>query len=79
MDFDELDKRMRVFETAHDHCVLPGVFMAARVDGRNFTRLTKDVHNFNAPFDEQIRDYMIDTTRHFNAVWFPHYIRLYAK
>jgi tRNA(His) guanylyltransferase len=35
MDFDELNKRLRVYETADDHCVLPGLFMVARVDGRN--------------------------------------------
>lgn len=40
MKFDELEKRMRIFETAHDHCVLPELFMVARIDGRNFTRLT---------------------------------------
>ena len=64
MDFDKLDKRMRIYETAHDYCVLPGIFMVARVDGRNFTRLTKEIHPFKVPFDEQMRDYMIDTTRH---------------
>lgn len=32
MDFDSFDKRMRVFETAHDHCVLPGIWMVARLD-----------------------------------------------
>ncbi|MAG56343.1 MAG: guanylyltransferase [Planctomycetes bacterium] len=64
MKFDELDLRMRVYETAHDHCVLPGLFIAARIDGRNFTRLTKDVHKFEAPFDERFRDYMVDTTAH---------------
>jgi tRNA(His) 5'-end guanylyltransferase len=64
MDFDELDKRMRVFETAHDHCVLPGIFMVARIDGRNFTRLTRELHPFAAPFDERMRDHMVDTTRH---------------
>jgi hypothetical protein len=42
MKFDELDARMRVFETAHDHSVLPGLFMVVRLDGRGFTRLTKD-------------------------------------
>jgi tRNA(His) 5'-end guanylyltransferase len=42
MKFDELDRRMRVFETAHDLCVLPGLRMVARLDGRNFTRLTKE-------------------------------------
>ena len=40
MTFDELDERMRVFETAADYCVLPGIFMVARLDGRSFTRLT---------------------------------------
>lgn len=64
MKFDELDARMRVFETAHDYSVLPGVYMVARIDGRNFTRLTKDVHRFQAPFDERVRDMMVETTTH---------------
>jgi tRNA(His) 5'-end guanylyltransferase len=55
---------MRVFETAHDHKVLPGLYMVARLDGRNFTRLTKEVHTFAAPYDERFRDYMIATTEH---------------
>jgi tRNA(His) guanylyltransferase len=64
MKFDDLDRRMRVFETAHDYCVLPGVYMVARLDGRSFTRLTKDIHKFDAPYDERFRDYMLETTRH---------------
>lgn len=64
MKFDELDARMRVYETSHDHCVLPGLFMVARIDGRGFTRLTKEVHQFEAPFDERFRDYMVETTMH---------------
>ena len=64
MTFDELDIRMRVFETAHNLCVLPGLFMVARLDGRSFTRLTKEVHKFAAPFDEQFRDHMVATTEH---------------
>jgi tRNA(His) guanylyltransferase len=62
--FDELDSRMRVFETAHDHCVLPGLYIIARLDGRSFTRLTKDVHKFEAPFDERFRDMMLATVEH---------------
>lgn len=74
MKFTELDKKMRVFETAHDHCVLPNMYMVARIDGRNFTRLTKDVHQFKAPFDERFRDYMVDTVKHlmtcgFNVIY----------
>ncbi|MBL1179108.1 tRNA(His) guanylyltransferase Thg1 family protein [Pantanalinema sp. GBBB05] len=64
MKFEELDTRLRVFETAHDLCVLPGIFMVARIDGRNFTRLTKETHKFEAPFDAQFRDYMVATVEH---------------
>jgi tRNA(His) guanylyltransferase len=64
MKFDELDAKMRVFETAHDICVLPKMFMVARLDGRSFTRLTKEVHQFEAPFDERMRNMMVETTRH---------------
>lgn len=64
MQFDELDTKMRVFETAHDHCVLPGLFMVARLDGRSFTRLTRQRHRFTAPFDERFRDMMVTTTEH---------------
>jgi tRNA(His) guanylyltransferase len=62
MTFDELDQKMRVFETAADYCVLPELFMVARLDGRSFTRLTKEVCQFAAPFDERFRDLMVATT-----------------
>ena len=61
MKFDELDQKMRVFETAADLCVLPGLYMVARLDGRSFTRLTKDVCQFESPFDERFRDLMVST------------------
>jgi tRNA(His) guanylyltransferase len=79
MNFDELDERMRVYETAHDHSVLPGMFMVARLDGRGFTRLTKgprrrqstltgdpleEPHRFDAPFDPRFSEVMVHTTRH---------------
>ena len=64
MRFNDVDARLRVFETAHDHCALPGLYLVARLDGRGFTRLTKEVHPFEAPFDERMRDYMVETTRH---------------
>lgn len=64
MKFDELDAKLRIFETADDYCVLPGIYMVARIDGRSFTRLTKEVHKFKAPFDEKFRDYMVATTEH---------------
>ena len=64
MKFDELETRLRIFETAHDHSILPGIFMVARLDGRTFTRLTKEIHQFEAPYDLRFRDYMIETVKH---------------
>lgn len=64
MKFDDLDKRMRIFETAHDHHVLPGLYMVARIDGRTFTRLTREIHQFEAPYDVKFRDHMLGTTQH---------------
>jgi len=64
MKFDDLDKQMRVFEISQDHCVLPGIYMVARLDGRNFTKLTKEVCDFEAPFDLRFRNYMISTVKH---------------
>jgi tRNA(His) guanylyltransferase len=64
MRFDDLDRKMRVFETAHDHCVLPGLLMVARVDGRAFTHFTRDVCPMEKPFDARFRDAMLDTAAH---------------
>lgn len=64
MKFDDLDAKMRVYETAQDRCVLPEMYMVARIDGRGFTRLTKEVHHFEAPFDEKFRNLMTETVKH---------------
>lgn len=74
MKFDDLDLKMRVYETAQDRYVLPEMYMVARIDGRNFTKLTKEVHKFKAPFDEVFRDYMVETLKHlmtcgFNVIY----------
>jgi tRNA(His) 5'-end guanylyltransferase len=70
MKFDELDEKMRVFETAHDYYVVPGVFIVARIDGRSFTKLTKERHQFEAPFDERFRDMMLATVEHLMSCGF---------
>jgi len=64
MKFDDLDAKMRRFETAHDFCVLPGIFIVARMDGRGFTRLTKEIHQFETPYDVRFRDHMVATVGH---------------
>ncbi len=64
MKFSELDRRMRIFETASDQCVLPGIYMVARIDGRHFHTLTKESGKFEVPFDEKFRDLMVGTVEH---------------
>lgn len=64
MKFDDLDNRMRIYETSADYCVLPEIYIVARLDGRNFTRLTKEIEKFEAPFDIKFRDIMVETTKH---------------
>ena len=64
MKFDDLDSKMRVFETAQDQFVLPEVYMVARLDGRGFTKLTKVEMDFERPFDVRFRDAMVNTVKH---------------
>lgn len=64
MKFDDLDARLRVFETTSDQCVLPDIYIVVRLDGRGFTRLTKEVWQLEAPFDVRFRDIMLETTEH---------------
>lgn len=63
MKFAEFDQMMRVYEESLDQYILPDMYMVARLDGRSFTRLTKRVCRFEAPFDIAFRDLMINTVR----------------
>ena len=63
MNFDELDSKMRVYEESLDQALLPELYMVARLDGNRFTRLTKEVCKFEAPFDIRFRDMMIETVK----------------
>jgi len=64
LKFDKLDQKMRMYEQSMDQSILPEIYMVARIDGRNFTRLTKEICQFEAPFDNQFRDHMIFTVKH---------------
>lgn len=70
MKFNSLDKKMRIYETAHDHSILPELYIVARIDGRCFTRLTKEVHKFDAPYDIRFRDIMVKTVEHLMSCGF---------
>ena len=63
MNFDVLDKKMRVYEQSLDQTVLQDLYLVARLDGRSFTRLTKEICQFEAPFDVRFRDMMVNTVK----------------
>lgn len=63
MNFDELDSKLRVYEQSLDQCIIPDMFLVARLDGNRFTRLTKEICKFEAPFDERFRDMMTHTVK----------------
>ena len=63
MNLRELDTKMRAFE-ADDNGVVPlGLYVVARLDGRGFGRLARDVFGFSGPYDEQYRDHMVATAQ----------------
>jgi len=63
MRFDDFDKEMRVYEESLDQFILPDMYIVTRLDGRSFTRLTKEVCKFEAPFDVKFRDLMVETVK----------------
>ena len=64
MRFDDLDKIMRTYEESLDQYIEPEKFIIARLDGRSFTKLTKETCDFKRPFDEKFRDLMVGTVMH---------------
>ncbi len=63
MKFDDFDQEMRIYEESLDQYILPELYIAVRLDGRSFTRLTKEVCRFEAPFDIRFRDLMVNTVK----------------
>ena len=63
MKFEDLDKEMRTYEESLDQFILPDMYITARLDGRSFTRLTKEICQFEAPFDIRFRNLMVETAK----------------
>ena len=63
MNFDDFDSEMRVYEQSLDQYISQDIYIAVRLDGRSFTRLTKRVCKFEKPFDVKFRNLMVDTVR----------------
>lgn len=63
MNFEELDNKMRIYERSIDQFIFPEMYLVARLDGRNFSRLTKEICHFEIPFDEHFRNMMVNTVK----------------
>lgn len=60
MEAGSLETRMRALESAQDARLPASVHVVARLDGRGFTRLTKQLLELERPFDVRFRDAMLD-------------------
>jgi tRNA(His) 5'-end guanylyltransferase len=54
----ELEERMRAREWFHSLTLLPGAWAVVRVDGRSFSRFTRD--RFDKPFDPRFSTLMVE-------------------
>ena len=63
MTFNEFDTKMRVYEKSLDQIIPPENYILARIDGRNFTRLTKEICQFETPFDKRFNQMMVQTVK----------------
>ena len=65
MKFSELDRKMRGYERSMDRALPGNQFLAARLDGRGFTRLTKETcRDLERPFDIRFNEAMVATVSH---------------
>ena len=64
MKFDDFDKQMRGFEESLNERVADLDWIVLRLDGRGFTKLTKEVLDFTRPFDLRFHTAMQKTCEH---------------
>ncbi len=64
MNFELLNQKMRKYEQSLDVKIPPELYLAVRIDGRSFTRLTKEQCPMEAPFDMRFRDCMVGTVKY---------------
>ncbi|MBL1222930.1 hypothetical protein JET18_18900 [Chryseobacterium sp. L7] len=70
MKFEEIEILMRKNEILSEQYILPGNFIIVRLDGKGFTKLTKEKLNLEKPFDERFHQAMTATTQHLFTVGF---------
>jgi tRNA(His) guanylyltransferase len=64
MKFDDLDRQMRRFEASLDQFAPQDHYIVARLDGRGFTKLTKETLAFKRPFDTRFHEAMVQVCEH---------------
>lgn len=64
MDFNSFYDFNRNFETWGNDSITPEMYIIIRLDGRSFSKLTKDICGFAKPFDSSFRDLMVNTTEY---------------
>jgi tRNA(His) guanylyltransferase len=63
MKFDLLEKRLRPFEKINDPKINPEMFIICRIDGKNFSKLTREQLKVE-PYNVLIRNSMMASVRH---------------
>lgn len=61
MTFDQLNNSMRQYEQYGGESIVPGMWMVVRLDGKGFTKLTKELCRLEKPFDERFQALMVAT------------------
>lgn len=61
---------MRSYELANDEIIRPNMYVVCRIDGRNFSTLTRKVLKL-APYDKKLADEMHETVHHLMNCGFP--------
>lgn len=67
MKFDDFDRMMRQHELSLNETVTSCEWIVLRLDGRGFTKLTKEALDFARPFDERFHVAMQRTCEHLMA------------
>lgn len=64
MKFDDLEKKMKEHEFRNDIYIPDNKYIIIRLDGRSFSKLTKEKLNLIKPFDERFNQCMSNTVQY---------------
>lgn len=64
MKIEEIENKIKKIENLFDQYVLPENYIIVRLDGKGFSKFTKDKLKLNKPFDERFHEAMKATTLH---------------